>query len=127
MYEIEGTVKELITESLNKRIAEIEQVDNLYSNEALVKRWLTDIMALGFNENDIELAAQDILEVGNPFEEQSLENLRGRLFLSQNRFCEEILAFEAYVKARDFEDDETILNMVHDELADVEDGDFMLS
>ena len=38
MYEIEGTVKELITESLNKRIAEIEQVDNLYSNDALVKR-----------------------------------------------------------------------------------------
>ena len=127
MYEIEGTVKELITESLKKRIAKIEQVDNLYSNDALVKRWLTDIMALGFNENDIELAAQDILEVGNPFEEQSLENLRGRLFLSRNRFCEEILAFEAYVKARDFEDDETILNMVHDELADVEDGDFMLS
>ena len=127
MYEIEGTVKELITESLNKRIAKIEQVDNLYSNDTLVKRWLTDIMALGFNENDIELAAQDILEVGDPFEEQSLENLRERLFLSQSRFCEEILAFEAYVKARDFEDDETVLNMVHDELADVEDGDFMLS
>ena len=127
MYEIEETVKELIIESLNKRIAEIERVDNLYSNDTLVKRWLTDIMALGYNENDIELAAQDILELGNPFEEQSLENLRGRLYLSLNRFCDEILAFQTYVKDRDFMDDEALLEHVREELTDVEEGEFMFS
>lgn len=127
MYEIEESVKKLIVESLNKRIVDIERVDNLCSNDTIVKRWLTDIMALGYNENDIELAAQDILEIGNPFETQSIEDLRGRLFLSQNRFCDEILAFQAYVNDRDHLDDEALLEHVREELADVEEGEFMLS
>ena len=73
MYEVEAMVKQLIRESLEKRIEGRDHIDNIHDNNTLVTNWITDIMALGFNNCDVDAAAYDIYEVQLPlFGEQSI-------------------------------------------------------
>ena len=128
MYEVEAMVKQLIRESLEKRIEGRDHIDNIHDNNTLVTNWITDIMALGFNNCDVDAAAYDIYEVQLPlFGEQSIEELRARLFFSLNRFSDEVMAFQTYVEKRDTFDDVLILRKVSEILEDIESGDFMLS
>ncbi len=124
---MEKEVKKLIKESLYKRLVGHGEIDNILNNGALVEKWMTGIMALGYNACDIELAAQDIYEMKSAFLDQiSIEDVRAFVCLVNNRFTEEIMAFIRYVELRE-EDDSEIISAVQEELNFVEEGDFLLS
>lgn len=130
--QLENKVKELIIASLQKHIKGVGRIDDIYDNEYLLNNfWLTDIMALGFNESNFEAAAQDIYEIQKPLmgvliPERSIEDIRARVFLSYNRFTSEVMAFERYVELRDSEPEDAVLFAVKEELRGVENGDFEL-
>ena len=126
--EIEGIVKDLIRESLEKRLEGIGPIDNILNNSALIERWLTDIMVLGYNHGDIEAAVKEVYEVQYPYVgEQSFEELRNRLYLSSNRFWDEIMAYQSFADHLGELEEEDILALVEKWLEPVEPGDFMLS
>jgi hypothetical protein len=100
---MEQIVKNLIKESLEKRVIGWENIDPTLSHSALIDRWLTEIMALGYNDFNVETAAMDIFELQQPLmgvliSEKYLEDYRASVFLCNNRFCEEISAFQKYVE-----------------------------
>ena len=124
---MEIKVKQLIKESLYKRLVGHGEIDTILNNYALVEKWTTGIMALGYNDSDIELAAQDIYEMKAALLEKiSIEDIRAFLCLVNNRFTDEIMAFTRYVELRN-EDDSKILSAVEEELNLVEEGDFLLT
>lgn len=124
---MEQKVKQLIKESLYKRLVGHDEIDTILNNYVLVEKWTTGIMALGYNDSDIELAAQDIYEMkAAMLGEISIEDIRAFLCLINNRFTDEIMAFTRYVELQD-EEDSVILSAVQEELNLVEEGDFMLS
>ena len=124
---MEQKVKQLIKESLYKRLVGHGEIDTILNNYTLVEKWTTGIMALGYNESDIELAAQDIYEMKAALLEKiSIEDIRAFLCLVNNRFTDEIMAFTRYVELRD-EDESEIISAVQEELNLVEEGDFMFS
>lgn len=115
----------MIRESLEKRIYGLDRIDNILTNDALISRWLTCIMALGYNQNEVEAAAQDIFEMQAFFANNSIEDVRARVCQSQVRFGEEIAAFMRYVEMRDSDSDEAIERAVAEELEFVEEGDIL--
>lgn len=125
---IEGIVKDLIRESLEKRLEGMGPIDNILNNSALIERWLTDIMVLGYNHGDIEAAVKEVYDVQYPYVgEQSFEELRNRLYLSSNRFWDEIMAYQSFADHLGELEEEDILALVEKWLEPVEPGDFMLS
>ena len=123
---MEREVKQLIRKSLYERLVGHDEIDTILTNDALVEKWLTGIMALGYNDCDVEKAAQDIYEMKSALlGEISIEDIRAFLCLVNNRFADEIMAFTRYVELRD-EDDSEILSAVQEELSFVEEGDFTL-
>ena len=124
---MEKEVKRLIRESLYKRLVGHNEIDTILTNDALVDKWITGIMALGYNDCDVEKAAQDIYEMKSALlGEISIEEIRAFVYLVNYRFAEEIMAFTRYVELRN-EDDSKILSAVEEELSLVEDGDFLLT
>lgn len=124
---MEEKVKDLIRESLNKRLEGNGNIDNLMPNYNLIENWLTAIMAIAYNVNDLELASQDINEIQEKmYGPISIEDTRAFVFLSSNRFPDEIAAFEKYVELRDSESEDAILYAVKEELSYVDSGDFMV-
>ena len=124
---MEKEVKRLIKESLYKRLVGHDEIDTIFNNDAMVEKWLTGIMALGYNDSDVEKAAQDIYEMKSALlGEISIEDIRALVFLVNYRFAEEIMAFTRYVELRN-EDESKILSAVKEELSLVEEGDFLLS
>ena len=124
---MEKEVKRLIKESLYKRLVGHDEIDTVLTNDALVEKWLTGIMALGYNDCDVEKAAQDIYEMKSALlGEISIEEIRAFVYLVNYRFAEEIMAFIRYVELRN-EDESKILSAVEEELSLVEEGDFQLT
>ena len=130
--QLEEKVKDLIRESLNLHIKGHDNIDNMLDNHTLVNNWLTEIMALGFNHQDLEAASQDIHELQVPLMEMGLiplkaiEDIRARAYLTFNRFSSEAFAFEKYVELRDSESEDAVLYAVREELDMTEAGDFEL-
>lgn len=130
--QLEEKVKDLIRKSLNLHIAGLDNIDNMLDNQTLVNNWLTDIMALGFNHQDLEAASQDIYELQEPLMEvgliplKTIEDIRARVYLTFNRFSSEAFAFEKYVELRDSESEDAVLYAVREELEMTEEGDFEL-
>lgn len=130
--QLEEKVKDLIRESLNLHIKGHDNIDNMLDNHTLVNNWLTDIMALGFNHQDLEAASQDIYELQVPMMEiglitmKTIEDIRARVYLTFNRFSSEAFAFEKYVELRDSESEDAVLYAVREELDMTEAGDFEL-
>jgi hypothetical protein len=127
---MEHIVKDLIRESLNKRIEGHGSIDTILSNSKLIDCWLTDIMALGYNDSNIEQAVEDVYELQKPMievlvPEKSIEDYRARLFLSINRFSDEIFAFQKYLELKDSASEEVVIWKVKEELENVEEGDFI--
>ena len=123
---MEKEVKRLIKESLYKRLVGHDEIDTILNNDALVEKWLSGIMALGYNDCDVEKAAQDIYEMKSALlGEISIEDIRAFVYLVNYRFAEEITAFTRYVELRN-QDDSEILSAVKEELDLVEEGDFLL-
>ena len=124
---MEEEVKHIIKESLYKRLVGHDEIDTILTNDALVDKWITGIMALGYNDCDVEKAAQDIYEMKSALlGEISIEDIRAFVCLVNYRFAEEIIAFTRYVELRN-EDDSKILSAVEEELNLVEEGDFQLT
>lgn len=130
--QLEEKVKDLIRESLYTHIKGFDNIDNMLDNKTLVNNWLTDIMAIGFNHQDLEAASQDILELQIPLMEAALiplktiEDIRARIYLTYNRFSSEAFAFEKYVELRDTEKKDAVLYAVREELEMTKEGDFEL-
>jgi len=124
---MEKEVKRLIKESLYKRLIGHDGIDTILNNDALVDKWLTGIMALGYNDCDVEKAAQDIYEMKSALlGEISIEDIRAFVYLVNYRFAEEIMAFTRYVELRE-KDESEIISAVEEELNLVEEGDFLLT
>jgi len=124
---MEKEVKRLIKESLYKRLIGHDEIDTILTNDALVEKWLTGIMALGYNDCDVEKAAQDIYEMKSALlGEISIEDIRALVFLVNYRFAEEIMAFTRYVELRE-KDESEIISAVKEELNLVEEGGFLLT
>lgn len=124
---MEKEVKRLIKESLYKRLIGHDEIDTILTNDALVEKWLTGIMALGYNDCDVEKAAQDIYEMKSALlGEISIEDIRALVFLVNYRFAEEIVAFTRYVELRE-KDESEIISAVKEELNLVEEGNFLLT
>lgn len=124
---MEEKVKNLIRESLNKRLIGHGDIDTIHPNHVMIERWLTAIMALGYNDSNIELAVQDIYEIKSDLDRISIEEIRALVYLVNDRFPDEINAFAKYVELRKKEKGEAIIYAVKEELSYVEEGDFMLS
>ncbi|MGL5256025.1 MAG: hypothetical protein ACRC76_03215 [Proteocatella sp.] len=120
-------------ESLTKRLTGFGNIDPELSNQQLAKdRWLTDIIALGYNNHNIEAASLDIYELQKPLmgvliPERLLEDYRASLFLTQNRFSEEIFAWAKYMEIRDEATYDEIVSAFKEELSDIDEGSFMIS
>ena len=56
---MEEQVKRLIRKSLHMRLQGMGRIDNIRTNEALIETWITAIVALGYADNDVEIAAKD--------------------------------------------------------------------
>lgn len=124
---MEKEVKNLIKDSLFKRLVGHDEIDTILTNDALVEKWLTGIVALGYNDSDVEKAAQDIYEMKSALlGEISIEDIRALVYLVNYRFAEEIMAFSRYVELRN-EEDSKILSNVKEELNLVEEGNFLLT
>ena len=124
---MEKEVKNLIKDSLFKRLVGHDEIDTILTNDALVEKWLTGIVALGYNDSDVEKAAQDIYEMKSALlGEISIEDIRALVFLVNYRFAEEITAFTRYVELRE-KDESEIISAVKEELNLVEEGDFLLT
>lgn len=124
---MEKEVKHLIKESLYKRLVGHDEIDTILNNDALVEKWLSGIMALGYNDCDVEKAAQDIYEMKSALlGEISIEDIRAFVYLVNYRFAEEITAFTRYVELRE-EDEFEIISAVKEELNLVEEGGFLLT
>jgi len=131
-YHIEEEVKHLIKESIIKRLTGWQNIDPTLDNFTLIEHWLTEIMALGYNDFNVEAAAKDIFELQKPImgiliHKKFLEDYRASVFLCSNRFCEEISAFKKYVDLKDTESNKIIIYAVKQELEYIETGSFMLS
>ena len=125
---MEKEVKELIRKSLYKRLVGHDEIDMVLDNNALVANWITGIVALGYNDSDVELAAQDIYEMKSSlFGEISIEDIRALVFLVNYRFPEEVMAFTRYIELREKKSEAVVIFAVEDELSYVEEGDFVLS
>ena len=129
---LEEKVKDLIRESLYTHIKGHNNIDNMLDNDTLVNNWLTDIMAIGFNRQNLEAASQDILEIQFPLMEagiiplKTIEDIRAKVYLTYNRFSSEAFAFEKYVELRESEKEDAVLYAVREELEMTEEGDFEL-
>ena len=120
-------VKRLIIDSLNKRLVGHGDIDTVYPNHVLIEKWLTAIIALGYNDSDTELAAQDIYEMNSMLDDVSIEEIRAFVSLVSYRFPEEIMAFTKYSELREEEEESVVISAVNKELSYVEEGDFTLS
>ncbi|MEI7903124.1 MAG: hypothetical protein WCK89_23035 [bacterium] len=128
--EHEESVKSLIRGSLQKRLEGKGRLDPDLLNKDLAERWLTDIMFIGFNNDDLEAAAKDIYEIQKPLEGLTtplvlMEDIRGRVFWSSNRFFDEIEAFKAYMELRKTASGEILIHEVKKALSLVEPGSLM--
>lgn len=122
---MEQTVIQMIRKSLEKRLEGWDSIDNILSNNDLISKWLTCIMALGYNNDDAEAASQDIFEFQSLLG-ISIEDIRARVSQVQNRFGDEIAAFLKYVELRNTRDIEAVVQAVSEELEFVEKGQFFL-
>ena len=124
---MEEEVKHIIKESLYKRLVGHDEIDTILTNDALVDKWITGIMALGYNDCDVEKAAQDIYEMKSALlGEISIEDIRAFVCLVNYRFAEEIKAIIRYVELRE-KDEAKVISAVKEELNLVEEGDFLLT
>lgn len=53
----ESIVKDILRKSIRKRLIGHGQIDNILDNDSCITHWVTGIMALGYNKNDVEKVA----------------------------------------------------------------------
>lgn len=127
MDTLEYKVKVLIKNSLNKRIAGLGDIDNITPNEVLIEHWMTAISVLGKNDENVELAAEELNTIQSIFGPTSIEDTRAFLFLASNRFSEEIAAYCKYLELKDDEQESIVLHEIRELLEFIEEGEFMFN
>ena len=122
---MEEQVQRLIRKSLHMRLQGMGRIDNIRTNEALIETWITAIVALGYADNDVEIAAKDINKIQSQIlGEFSIEDTRAFVYLVRDRFPEEIAAFIRYVELKEKYTEDAITFAVLQELQDITEGDF---
>ena len=130
--ELEEKVKELIRQSLQKRIAGLDQIDPGLDNDKLIGYWLTDVMAIGFYWPNLERAASEIFSkkkplAGNLMPDVLLKDSLNRAYFALAEFSDEMLAFRQYVELKGKEAETVVLAVVEKKLANVCRGDLKLA
>lgn len=64
------------------------------ADSAIIEKWITDIMALGYNNGDVELAVSDIVQLSGANSSQTYN----RVVSSSTTFKKEVDAFSYYHK-----------------------------
>ena len=102
------------------RLQGMGRIDNIRTNEALIETWITAIVALGYADNDVEIAAKDINKIQSQIlGEFSIEDTRAFVYLVRDRFPEEIAAFIRYVELKEKYTEDAITFAVLQELQDI--------
>ena len=85
---IEDIVKNLILEKINSKITDIDIKSRGVSKSDVAQSFLTDIMALGYNNSSKELAAKDIwkLQSQMPWTNIKKSDILNRINVSATKF-----------------------------------------
>ncbi|QEN03312.1 hypothetical protein EW093_00855 [Thiospirochaeta perfilievii] len=129
---IETKVIQLLRESIEKQLVGVGDIDPEIENSDLIERWLSEIVAIGFADYDLNSASLKLFETLNPiknsaFKKVNLDDIRSRISLSYQRFSAEVQAFINYIELKGKESDEVILYKVKEELNYVDEGSFCLN
>jgi hypothetical protein len=99
--EIETTVKDLIRDSISSKITDTDIKERGIARFDVIVTFLSDIMALGYNNNSKELATDDIWELQSkmPWTNTNREEILKRVSVSADKFQTEIGSFIIMVKS----------------------------
>ncbi|WP_448520732.1 hypothetical protein [Schleiferia thermophila] len=109
--EIETTVKDLIRNSISSKITDTDIKERGVARFDVIESFLSDIMALGYNNNSKELATDDIWELQSqmPWINTNREAILKRVGISANKFQTEIDSFIVMVKSISIGDNKQII------------------
>lgn len=98
--EIEGFVKELIRKSISSKLTDTDIKERGIAKFDVVESYLTDVMALGYNNNSLELATDDIWEMQSQLTWVSITKLdiAKRVENTSLKFKPEIDCFKLMIK-----------------------------
>lgn len=93
--EIVGIVKKLIREKVASSLTDSDIKERGFAKFDVTESYLTDIMALGYNTNSIDLAVNDIWELQSqmPWTKVKKANISNRVIISATKFKTEIDSF----------------------------------
>ncbi|MCB0501300.1 MAG: hypothetical protein KDD32_01350 [Bacteroidetes bacterium] len=99
--DLETTVKELIKDSISSKINDTDIKERGFARFDVIASFLSDIMALGYNNNSKELAADDIWELQSqmPWTNTNRDAILRRVGISADRFQTEVDSFLVMVKS----------------------------
>jgi len=113
--EIEGIVKELLRKSISSKLIDTDIKERGVAQFDVVESYLTDIIALGYNNGSKELATGDIWEMQSqmPWVSTTKLDISKRVEKTFLKFKPEIDSFNLMVKCINKGDDKTtIINEV---------------
>jgi len=124
-YKLEEKVQKRIIENLMKRLEGWEDIDDKYSNEVLIKRWMAVILALNNNDKDTNKTAWEIYRNKSlpHFGFTSIEDARALTKLVEERFLEEIWSYSIFLNDCDGLSEKEIMEKIEEPLSYVSPGD----
>ena len=149
-YKLEEKVQKRIIENLMKRLEGWEDIDDKYSNEVLIKRWMAVILALNNNDKDTNKTAWEIYRnkslphlefngIGEVpisvrlqneslpnFYFNSIEDARALTKLVEERFLEEIWSYSIFLNDCDGLSEKEIMEKIEEPLSNVSPGNLNL-
>lgn len=118
--EVETTVKELIQDSISSKLNDTDIKERGVAKFDVIASFLSDIVALGYNNNSKELATDDIWELQSqmPWTNTNREAIFKRVGVSADKFQAEVDSFIVMVKSISAGDNkQTIIDKVKATLA----------
>ena len=127
-YKLEKKVQKRITENVMKRLVGWEDIDDKYSNEVLVNRWMAVILALNNNDQDTNKTAWELYHSKSLpyFGFTSIEDARALTKLVEERFLEEIWSYSIFLNDCDGLSEKEIMESIEEPLLYVSSGDLNL-
>ena len=122
---MEEKVQIRITENIIKRLEGWEDIDDKYSNEILIKRWMAVILALNNNDQDTNKTAWELYHNKSLpyFGFTSIEDARALTKLVEERFLEEIWSYSIFLNDCDGLSEKEIMEKIEEPLSYVSPGD----
>lgn len=127
-YQLEVKVIKRLTESFINRFDGWGEIDDKFSNEELLIRWLNIIYVLAKNSQDINKTAWEIYNNKDLpyFDFTSIEDARAHSRLVEERFLEEVWAYTIFNNECDKTSDEEIMDKIEETLANIQSGNLNL-